>query len=55
MQVQLCALPLKQVQTLIAAHTVGRTFGVFGKPRVNVLSLNLALQSGQTAKPQQTR
>ncbi|MDN0083215.1 potassium-transporting ATPase subunit C [Crenobacter sp. SG2305] len=48
-------LPLERAQALIAAHTVGRTFGVFGEPRINVLSLNMALQSWQAATPQQTR
>lgn len=28
---------------LVAAHTRGRLFGIFGQPRVNVLRLNLAL------------
>ena len=31
------------VQSLIAHNTEGRTFGIFGEPRVNVLALNLAL------------
>ncbi|MEX3981177.1 potassium-transporting ATPase subunit KdpC [Paraburkholderia sp. EG287A] len=36
-------LPLDQVDGLIAQHTSGRQFGLFGEPRVNVLTLNLAL------------
>ncbi|MEX3951346.1 potassium-transporting ATPase subunit KdpC [Paraburkholderia sp. EG287B] len=36
-------LPLDQVDGLIAQHTSGRQFGLFGEPRVNVLALNLAL------------
>lgn len=38
-------LPLAQVQALIRSHTLHRTFGVFGQPRVNVLELNLALDA----------
>jgi K+-transporting ATPase ATPase C chain len=32
-----------QVHQAIEQHTAGRTFGVLGEPRVNVLELNLAL------------
>ena len=32
-----------QISALIAQHIVGRTLGLLGKPRVNVLDLNLAL------------
>ncbi len=38
-------LPDPVVRALVARHTRGRTFGLLGDPRVNVLALNLALDS----------
>jgi K+-transporting ATPase ATPase C chain len=34
-----------QIRTLVVRYTDGRTFGILGEPRVNVLRLNLALDS----------
>jgi len=34
-----------EVRQLVAVHTSGRTFGLLGEPRANVLLLNLALDA----------
>ena len=36
-------LPENDVSRLVADNIKGRTLGIFGEPRVNVLALNLAL------------
>ena len=43
-------LALNQVQTLIAAHTEGRDFGIFGEAGVNVLLLNRDLDQTAAGK-----
>jgi K+-transporting ATPase ATPase C chain len=47
-------LPVDEVRRLVLAHTEGRTFGILGEQRVNVLELNLALDArsaGTSAAP----
>jgi potassium-transporting ATPase KdpC subunit len=38
-------LTVDAIRGLVARHTQGRTLGIFGEPRVNVLELNLDLDS----------
>jgi K+-transporting ATPase ATPase C chain len=38
-------MSVSAVQDLVARNIAGREWGVFGEPRVNVLALNLALDT----------
>jgi K+-transporting ATPase ATPase C chain len=38
-------LPVATVRHLVARYTTGRTLGILGEPRVNVLDMNLALDA----------
>ncbi|WP_315386310.1 potassium-transporting ATPase subunit KdpC [uncultured Stenotrophomonas sp.] len=39
-----------QVEGLVAAHTEGLQWGVFGQPRVNVMALNVALDRANSSR-----
>jgi len=41
---------IEQVRRLLVQNTQGRTFGLLGEPRVNVLKLNIALDSATPLK-----
>jgi potassium-transporting ATPase KdpC subunit len=36
--------PAEQIERLLEQHVTGRSLGIFGEPRVNVLALNLAIE-----------
>jgi len=42
-------LPLATVQQLVSKYTIGRSWGFFGEPGVNVLELNLALDNNRSS------
>ena len=44
-------VPIERVRDLIQAHTEGPAFGLFGRARVNVLQLNVALDDALRSRP----
>jgi K+-transporting ATPase ATPase C chain len=47
-------IPVAEIAALLQQHTRGRSLGIFGEPRVNVLLLNLALQRAYPTRPDQS-
>ncbi|AET59662.1 potassium-transporting ATPase C chain (potassium-translocating ATPase C chain) [Paenibacillus terrae HPL-003] len=47
----LTGIALDKLKALVQEQTEGRSAGVFGEPRVNVLKLNLALEAQTQAQP----
>ena len=43
-------VPVSEIQALVEKHTIARTVGIFGEPRVNVFELNMDLK-GRYSKP----
>ena len=37
-------IPIAEINGLLQRHITGRSLGIFGEPRVNVLALNFALE-----------
>jgi potassium-transporting ATPase KdpC subunit len=37
-------VPAEQIKRLLEQHVTGRSLGIFGEPRINVLALNLAIE-----------
>jgi len=44
-------LPENALEALVKKHTESRIFGIFGEPRVNILALNMALDTLAQGKP----
>ena len=43
-------VPATQIERLLEQHVTGRSLGIFGEPRVNVLALNVALERAGPSK-----
>jgi len=44
-------MSVEEVRQVVARHTLGRQYGIFGEPRVNVLELNLDLDGTAATHP----